>query len=292
VPTFGANRLLSVSTLALDGYKLVFKNNTAIYTKDNVQYFKSTLLNSIYIVGEEQTRNARSAFIDTDDTDDVLDKSATAKSATINLTESIAELWHRRLAHTNNNDIQKLQKAFREMGQFAPKAKTAGDRACEECLADKIKESFNKKTNSRTTQHIRKVHVNISGIRTTTFQGYKYYLLVTDDTTQCSWAKLLKSKATEKVFPALIEIIALIKRETGDKVIIIRADNDRGEFRPEFQRRYKEKGMQFKPCPPYKHSMNRVSKQAIYTVDYKIRSLLFDAGLSVEFWCLALEHAI
>jgi hypothetical protein len=37
------------------------------------------------------------------------------------------------------------------------------------------------------------------------------------------------------VFPALIEIIALIKREIRDKVIIIRANNSRGEFRPEFQ---------------------------------------------------------
>ena len=45
------------------------------------------------------------------------------------------------------------------------------------------------------------------------------------------------------MFPALIEIIALIKREIRDKVVIIRADNGRGEFRPEFQRRYKEKGM-------------------------------------------------
>jgi hypothetical protein len=27
-------------------------------------------------------------------------------------------------------------------------------------------------------------------------------------------------------------------------------------------------------------------------VDYKIRLLLFNIGLSVEFWCLALEHAI
>ena len=50
-------------------------------------------------------------------------------------------------------------------------------------------------------------------------------------------------KAIEEVFPALIEIIALIKRETEDKVVIIRANNNRGEFRPEFQRRYKEKGM-------------------------------------------------
>jgi hypothetical protein len=47
----------------------------------------------------------------------------------------------------------------------------------------------------------------------------------------------------EEVFPALIEIIALIKRETGDKVVIIRANNSRGEFGLEFQRRYKEKGM-------------------------------------------------
>jgi hypothetical protein len=36
------------------------------------------------------------------------------------------------------------------------------------------------------------------------------------------------------MFPAFMEIIALIKRETGDKVIIIRADNGRGEFGPEF----------------------------------------------------------
>jgi uroporphyrinogen-III synthase len=96
----------------------------------------------------------------------------------------------------------------------------------------------------------------------------------------------------EEMFPALIEIIALIKRETGDKVIIIRANNSRGEFKPEFQRRYKEKGMQFEPCPLYKHSINRVSKRAIYIVNYKIRSLLFDIGLLVEFWCLALEHTI
>ena len=45
------------------------------------------------------------------------------------------------------------------------------------------------------------------------------------------------------MFSVLIEIIALIKRETGDKVVIIRADNGRGEFELEFQRQYKEKGM-------------------------------------------------
>jgi cobalamin-dependent methionine synthase I len=51
-------------------------------------------------VGEKQAQNARSIFINIDNIDDVL-----AKSTTINLTESIAELWHRRLAYINNNDI-------------------------------------------------------------------------------------------------------------------------------------------------------------------------------------------
>jgi hypothetical protein len=94
------------------------------------------------------------------------------------------------------------------------------------------------------------------------------------------------------VFPALIKIIALIEREIGDKIVIIRANNSRGEFRPEFQRQYKEKGMQFEPCPLYKHSINGVSEQAIYIVDYKIRLLLFNIGLLIEFWCLALEYTI
>jgi cobalamin-dependent methionine synthase I len=54
-------------------------------------------------VGEEQARNAKSTFINIDNINNVL-----AKSAIINLTESIAELWHRRLVYINNNDIQKL----------------------------------------------------------------------------------------------------------------------------------------------------------------------------------------
>jgi cobalamin-dependent methionine synthase I len=51
-------------------------------------------------VGEKQARNARSTFINIDDIDDVL-----AKSTIINLTKSIAELWHKRLIYINNNDI-------------------------------------------------------------------------------------------------------------------------------------------------------------------------------------------
>ena len=127
------------------------------------------------------------------------------------------------------------------------------------------------------------MYCDTSGIRPTSFRGYKYYLLVTDDVTRYSWVRLLKTKATDEVFPALIEVIYMIERETADKVMIIKADNDKGEFGLEFVRRCNKDGIVFKPCPAYKHSINRVSERQIYTTDYKARSLLFDADLPLEF---------
>jgi hypothetical protein len=38
--------------------------------------------------------------------------------------------------------------------------------------------------------------------------------------------------------------------------------------------------------------MNWVVERAIYTTDCKARSLLFEGGLSGEFWCYAVEHAV
>ena len=62
----------------------------------------------------------------------------------------------------------------------------------------------------------------------------------------------------------------MIKWDIGDKVVIVRADNIKREFSSEFQNKYKDNRIQFKPCPVYKHSLNGVSERAIYITDYKI----------------------
>jgi hypothetical protein len=51
---------------------------------------------------------------------------------------------------------------------------------------------------------------------------------------------------------------------------MVRADNIKGEFGSKFQNKYKEDGIQFEPCPIYKHSLNGVSERAVYITDYKI----------------------
>ena len=62
----------------------------------------------------------------------------------------------------------------------------------------------------------------------------------------------------------------MIKRDIGNKVVMVRVNNIKGEFGSKFQNKCKEDGIQFKPCPVYKHSLNGVSERAIYITDYKI----------------------
>ena len=72
----------------------------------------------------------------------------------------------------------------------------------------------------------------------------------------------------------------------------IRADNGKGEFGRKFQDELISGGIEFEPCPLYKHSYNGVVERAIYTVDCKTRSLLFEGNIPVELWCYAVEHSV
>jgi hypothetical protein len=84
----------------------------------------------------------------------------------------------------------------------------------------------------------------------------------------------------------------MIKREIADKVVTVRADNGKGEFGPKFQTICNKDGIIFEPYPAYKHSINGVSERHLYITNCKARSLLFNADLPKDFWCLAIEHVV
>ena len=56
--------------------------------------------------------------------------------------------------------------------------RTAGRRACEGCLAGKMKESFNKKSDTQFAIRIKRLYVDTLGILPVSIQGYRYFLLV------------------------------------------------------------------------------------------------------------------
>ena len=75
---------------------------------------------------------------------------------------------------------------------------------------------------------------NLSGIHSKLVRGFRYFLVVTCNASWLVWVKLLKSKATEEVYPALAKIRANAKQSTSEKCRYFRADNGTREFRYTF----------------------------------------------------------
>lgn len=214
---------------------------------------------------------------------------STIAGNTENLSE--AEVWHRRLAHTNYRDIERLLPVSK--GMIVPKRVILkGEHACEACLAGKMKESFTKKTDSRAEVKLRRVHADISGILPPSLWQYRYFLLVVDDATRIVWVRFMKSKETAEILPVIEQLKAEVERETGDDIVYFRVDNGRGEFGSEFKERMRILGIQVEPSPPYKHSLNGAVERMMGSVTVKARPMLQQAKLDTVFWCYAIEQAV
>ena len=284
VPEFCFIRLISTKALNKDGIAVLLENGTATGIKHHSKVFETANTSELYIL-----KNTERAFESTISPE--AKEPTEIPSETQNPSESTVDLWHRRLGHTNYRNIEKLRAASTGMA-FTPKIKTAGENSCESCLAGKMKESFHKKTDSRATKRLHRLHADISGILPPSIRGFQYYLLVTDDATRCSWVRFLKTKETTEILSHLKQLKTELEKETGNEIAFIREDNGKGEFGQEFKNYLRELGIQIEPSPPYKHSLNGVIERAIGTISRKARSMLYKAKLSQEYWYLGITLTI
>ena len=308
-PTFEC-RLISVSCLASTGHHVLFRNTGTVEIAHKDRPTKPIFI-GISFEGTYHTSSQCKALafpsrqqIDAEDeaegrrpngpNDKISSDDTALESST-----SWRELWHRRLGHINYRDLEKLQKSDVGLDTFRKADKVVGEHACEECLAGKMSESFNKTTDCRSEQKGYRLHCDISGKKTKSVRGYSYYLLVCDDATRMVWVRFLRNKETSEVFPALLEIIAEIETYLAraaqgrpTPVVVIRADNGTGEFGTTFQNRLKETGKQFEPSPPYTHSLNGVVERMMRVVNERLGSMVYQAKLASEWWCLGIEYAV
>jgi len=77
----------------------------------------------------------------------------------------------------------------------------------------------------------------------------------------------------------LVQIRKLVERETKEKCAYVRADNGSREFRATFQDSLAEDRVQFEPSPAFKHSLNRVIKQAIRIITEIARTIIYQAKM-------------
>ena len=157
-----------------------------------------------------------------------------------------------------------------------------GKKVYEVYLVRKIHEILSKKTSKREKIPSRGLYFDTINWISILIRGYNYYLLYIDNITYYIWVALFKTLYTKEVLLYIKEIVSWVHTFIGNKVAWIKADNGKGEFGHKFQNELISRGIDFEPCPLYKHSYNSVIERIIYIVDYKIRSLLFKGNILVE----------
>ena len=270
-------KLVSIRVLDDGGATIIFKDQKMKALKDQRILFEGSRIDGLYYV------------------DQPIEKAFTT-STPENTTQARKdrELWHTRLAHINYKSVDKMRECSVgvQYRYSQPENYKAGETACEPCLAGKMKESFNKSTDSREEVKLRRIHCDLSGIRVKSIRGYQYFLVAIDDATRAVWIRHLRSKEAAEVVPAFRQLQKELEREANMKIVFVRADNGKGEFGSMFQDHLSQEGMQFEPCPPYKHSMNGVAERLIQMIDQLARSMLYQAKLPPTMWCYATEHAV
>jgi hypothetical protein len=181
VPSFKTTRLISVRTLTREGFSITFSSNgQAIgkYKANRKAVFKATTENNLYVL-----REAQGAFNTATQERDSLSTPYLAADQNVNIAERDAELWHCRTGHTNYSDLFKLQHSLFGM-KLKRRIIPVGKKACEACLAGKMREILSKKTRRRETIPGRGLHFDTTGRIGTLIRGYNYYLLGVDDATR------------------------------------------------------------------------------------------------------------
>ena len=280
IPQFNC-RLVSTTMLNDQGIAVTFEKRTVRATYGANVIFTGSGNQGLYYV-DLQSDSALATTSTLSNTDLLL------------TTSSVRELWHDRLGHVSYKTVEQMPK-FADgivLPKMTPTDRIAGETACESCLAGRMKESFNKKTDNRATRKLVRLHCDISGIQVESIRGYRYSLEVIDDATRCTWIRYLKGKAAQDCVPVFKQLIEELEHKTGCKVIYVRADNGKGEFGVEFQNYLRTKSIIFEPSPAFKHSLNGVIERATRTFKDRARSMMYKATAPIQLWCYATEHAV
>ena len=189
MPELKATKLVSIVCLSDHGIRVIFEPGRTVEAyKEGKLIFTGSIASSLLIL-DLKSLSSTNAYI----------AIPAQESVSTTFKESKFDLWHRRLGYISEKTMQELATAVDGLDLGRKPDRPAGETACLPCLAGKMYESFSKATDTRATRPLECIHANISGIKTKTKRGYKYFLLLVDDYTRYYWIYLLRTKETTEV---------------------------------------------------------------------------------------------
>lgn len=179
--------LLSVSELIKNGNSVIFESSHCyIRNKNNVLVATAVSTNGVYKL---QAKGADCLLV--------------------TQTVASAEMWHRRLAHINSNDLNKMKNGIVNGLSFDGTSDITKDKCVICCEGKQTRLSFSHVT-ERSTETLQIIHSDVCGaMETKSIGGARYFLLFVDDYSRMTFIYFLKNKDEEfskfKEFRMMVE---------------------------------------------------------------------------------------
>lgn len=134
-------------------------------------------------------------------------------------------LWHLCYGHVHSEGLRLLKEKNMVIG--LPTI-NKNSHVCKGCICGKMHKLPFPKTSLRAKAPLKLVHSDICGpMKTPTPRNKRYFILFVDDYTRMMWIYFLNQKS--EAFSTFLQFIALVERETGFLMKILRIDRG-GDF--------------------------------------------------------------
>ncbi|CAH9109373.1 unnamed protein product [Cuscuta epithymum] len=185
------------------------------------------------------------------------------------------ELWHSRLGHPSTRVLSSV------VGLNKSLFKIDMNKTCDACMRGKKTRDVFDINNSRAVEAFELIHCDVWGpYRVPSTCGARYFLTIVDDFSRAVWVHLLQAKS--EVSNVLKQFFAMVNRQFGKNVKIVRSDNG-----TEFQclrNFFLNSGILFQTSCVYTPQQNgRVERKHRHILDMA-RTLRFHAHLPIHFW--------
>ncbi|KAA8490359.1 Retrovirus-related Pol polyprotein from transposon TNT 1-94 [Porphyridium purpureum] len=199
------------------------------------------------------------------------------------------DLLHRRLGHPGKFGMRETPKNVLGLpSNILPE----DDFDCLICKPAKgTRNSFAKdRENSKSVVAGEVLHTDICGpIEPESCDGEKYFLTIIDEFSSLSNVYVMTRKSKAKSM--LIAGILWLENQLGSKIKSVRSDRGSEYASRQVQNWFEMKGIDWCPTAPYTPENNGIAERMNRTLLEKVRCLLFDANLPLEYWGKALETA-
>ena len=261
-----AKNLLSVLAMALMGAKVYFDKEKCIVMKDGKEFIRQLLSNKLYTV---DTAEFTQTVTETD--------------------KPTPEVCHQRLGHLNNY-VHQLAKKEMVVGMNYD-LNCPVEKECKGCTLGKMRRGpFPKHSQHRATKPYEIIHSDICGpMQVASKGGSRYMLTFTDDFSRYTTVYFLKNKS--EVLSKFKEHVNLVENQNG-KVKVLRSDNGREYMSHNFANYCAEKGILHEFTSPYCPEQNGVAECLNRTILEATKSMIYQAGLPLNFWAEACNTAV